>query len=239
MLLLALILLPLLAALVAALTPSARVRPLLVAGTGVLHLARHPRPAVGRRGLRRMVRGRPARAPRPRRRVRSLHALRGLRSGLSARAVGEAEPRLLRLPPDVPLDDDRDHARAAPRGRMGRRRRRDALDCRSHLLQPQRALPRGRVEVPHDRIGRDCARASRLAVRGVRRAARGLGRRESSLFGSPRTRDRPVPAVAAGRASSSSSSATERRWASRRCTRGSRTPTARRPGSSEPSSRAG
>ena len=39
MLLLGLILLPLLAALVAAVTPSARVRPLIVAGTGVLHLA--------------------------------------------------------------------------------------------------------------------------------------------------------------------------------------------------------
>ena len=39
MLLLGLILLPLLAALVAALTPSARARPLIVAGTAVLHLA--------------------------------------------------------------------------------------------------------------------------------------------------------------------------------------------------------
>jgi hydrogenase-4 component F len=39
MVLLGLILLPLLAALAAALTPSARVRPLIVAGTGVLHLA--------------------------------------------------------------------------------------------------------------------------------------------------------------------------------------------------------
>ena len=39
MLLLGLILLPLLAAFVAALTPSARARPLIVAGTGLLHLA--------------------------------------------------------------------------------------------------------------------------------------------------------------------------------------------------------
>ena len=39
MLLLALILLPLLAALAAAITPSARVRPLIVAGTGLAHLA--------------------------------------------------------------------------------------------------------------------------------------------------------------------------------------------------------
>ena len=107
----------------------------------------------------------------------------------------------------------------------------DARVGAAPLLPPRPALARGDVEVPARLLGRHRARAPRLVLpRATRRCARGCTRRCSSTTWS-RAGAPAVAALARTRPSCCSSSATARRWASRRCTRGSPTRTARRPAS--------
>ncbi len=99
----------------------------------------------------------------------------------------------------------------------------------THLFQSQRPLAGGDLEVPADRVGR----ASRwpCSVRSswpTHRSRRGWNRRCSSTSWSRTPRTCRPPGSA--RPSCSSSSATGPRWAWRRCTPGSRTLTAKRPG---------
>ena len=95
------------------------------------------------------------------------------------------------------------------------------------LLQPQRPLAGGDLEVPADRLGGHRPGPARLVLPGLLRRSRpGWNRRCSSTSSSrtPRTCRRP----GCTRRSCCSSSATGPRWAWPRCTPGSRTPTAKR-----------
>ena len=221
-------------------SPRTGARPLVLLAGALLHAAgvaalfASPPPARPRR----VARLRPAREGDAPHDDRALRRRGDLRAGLPRPARRPRQPGVRGRAPVPARGDDHRRALAPPRAVLGGHRGDDARERAAHLLQPQRPLARGGLEVPPHLLARHRARAARdVLPRAVRRRAR-----RPSLApprGSHPGRADAVAAVGARRVRLPRSSATARRWGSPRSTPGSPTRTARRPGSSARSSPAG
>ena len=213
-----------------------------------LRVARQPDPAAaaaGRRGDPPGRRGEPLDPPRgagalrlplPRRGreggplhlQRPLRRERDLRPGLSPPPRRSRQPGLRGRPPRAALGHDHGGGGPAPRRALGGGRADHARHRAAHLLQPQRPLAGSGLEVPAGVAPwashwRSSAPSSWRSP-GPDRAGRS---RCSSTTSSAPAPSSPGPGCAPP--SSSSWSATARRWGSRRSTPGSPTPTGRPP----------